>query len=173
MARSEIGKFFQNGDESAAGLIAWWTGLQEDRAGRATLRRAASPADVVYCPAYHRLVGQNRESGFALGARHLESLACVAGLAAHVRNIDASRSIGAQMAAQRAPGSNSRLGGLRFRRLVACTTREELYPLLVRTIRLLDGTVNLVDLANGVFWWNERSRKAWAYDYYANAPTEA
>ena len=47
-----------------------------------------------------------------------------------------------------------------------------LFPLLIRAIRLLDGSVDLVSLANAAFWWNERTRKSWAYDYYATAPSE-
>jgi CRISPR system Cascade subunit CasB len=96
----------------------------------------------------------------------------VAGLASHVRTNSPQRTIGQQMAAPRPPGANARISGLRFRRLLAVSEREELYPLLIRALALLDGSVNLVALANGVFWWNEKTKKTWAYAYYETSPSE-
>ena len=102
-----------------------------------------------------------------------EALASVAGLASHVKgNIGTDKRIAQLMARPRAGGGGAKVSGLRFRRLLAVTERDELYPLLIRVIRLLDGKVNLVSLANSAYWWNEITRKQWAYDYYATAPTE-
>jgi len=66
-----------------------------------------------------------------------------------------------------AEGDKSKVSGLRFRRLLAINTREELYHAMIRIIRLLGGTVNVCDLAKTVYWWNEETKKRLAYDYYA------
>jgi CRISPR system Cascade subunit CasB len=81
-------------------------------------------------------------------------------------------SIAQQMATAKSPGAGARVSGLRFRRLLAVSDREVLYTLLIRVVRLLDGRVNLASLANAAFWWNERTKRDWAYDYYAAAPSE-
>jgi CRISPR system Cascade subunit CasB len=81
-------------------------------------------------------------------------------------------SVARQMATPKSPGASAPVSGLRFRRLLAVSDRDELYPLLVRLVRLLDGRVNIVSLANSAFWWNERTKREWAYDYYATSPSE-
>ena len=64
------------------------------------------------------------------------------------------------------------MSGLRFRRLLKIEDRDDLYGAVVRTIRLLDGSVNIASLADGVYWWNERTKNNWAFDYYDKAPKE-
>jgi CRISPR system Cascade subunit CasB len=107
-----------------------------------------------------------------MGTDGTVALAAVAGLAAHVKSHTGGASIAQQMAAPKAPGAGARVSGLRFRRLLAVSDRDELYPLLLRVVNLLDGRVNLVSLANSTFWWNERTKKDWAYEYYTTAPSE-
>lgn len=161
---------FQAGDISASILRLWWEGLEQDRGERAVLKRASNPTEVVFSPAYHRLFGQIQQQGFRV---RRESLAAVAGLAAHVKeDIGQELTVAKQMAIPKSQGSGAKVSGLRFRRLLATAQSEELYPLLIRVIRLLDGRVNLLDLANSAYWWNEITRRQWAYDYYAAAPEE-
>lgn len=161
---------FQAGGDSAATLLSWWKGLGHDRGERAALRRASSPTEVVFSPAYHRLLSQLQQEGYTV---YREALAVMTGLTAHVKeDTGPDKSLAQQMASLRSSGSGAKVSGLRFRRLLAVNQREELYPLMIRVIRLLDGRVNLVSLANAVYWWNERTRKDWAYDYYKTAPAE-
>jgi len=161
---------FQAGDGSASILRLWWEGLEQDRGERAALRRASNPTEVVFSPAYHRLFGQIQQQGFKM---RRDSLAAVAGMSAHVKeDTGQGLTFAKQMASPKSQGSGAKVSGLRFRRLLAVVQREELYPLLIRVIRLLDGRVNLLDLANSVYWWNEMTRRQWAYDYYATAPEE-
>jgi len=158
---------FGAGDDSASTLLSWWKGLEHDRGERAILRRAKTPTEVVFSPAYHWLLGQLQQEGYKVNR---ESLAVAAGLAAHVKEDNEIKNMAEQMASIKASGSGARVSDLRFRRLLAVNQREELYPLMLRVICLLDGKVNLVSLANAVYWWNERTRKDWAYDYYKTAP---
>lgn len=161
---------FQPSDKSGSVLISWWKGLESDKGERAALRRAANPTEVVFSPVYHHLLNRLLPLG---GPVRREALAAVAGLAAHVKvNAENAVSLALQMATPKSAGSGARVSGLRFRRLLTVSEREELYPLLIRVIRLLDGNVNLLSLANAVYWWNENTRKQWAYDYYSAAPAE-
>jgi len=77
-----------------------------------------------------------------------------------------------QMGTERTSGGGPVVSGLRFRRLLKCQTPEDLYPMLRRTIRLLDKRADLYSLANDVLYWGEDVRKQWAYDYYWTAPQE-
>jgi CRISPR system Cascade subunit CasB len=172
MTDRRMSRMFTEGDESSGLLISWWEGLGQDRGERANLRRAAGPSDVAFGSAFHRLLGRLRGQGYFLGSDGTVALAAVAGLAAHVKSHIAGASIAQQMATPKSLGAGARVSGLRFRRLLAVSDREELYPLLIRVVRLLDGRVNLVSLANAAFWWNERAKRDWAYDYYATAPSE-
>jgi CRISPR system Cascade subunit CasB len=136
-------------------ILSWWNSLKEDKGGRAELRRAHNPAEVVFLPAYHRLYGKCDASNI-----NKEALACVAGLCAHVKE-NRGEKFAEQMAAD--------VSGLRFRKLLAIKDREDLYHAMIRVIRQLGGAVNVVDLAKTVYWWNEKTKKELAYAYYANA----
>lgn len=172
MAEPNTGRIFTIGDESSGVLVSWWEELDRERGERAHLRRAAGAAEVAYCPSFHKLLAQLRRHGYSSGQEGAASVATVAGIAAHVKTYAADASLAAQMAAPKAPGGGARVNGLRFRRLLAVSDRNELYPLLLRVVRLLGGSANLVSLASAAYWWNERTKKEWAYEYYAKAPSE-
>ncbi len=170
MSEKKTKRLFQTGDDSVAILRSWWQWLEQHRGDRAVLRRASSPTEVVFSPAYHHLLGQLQQQEYKVSR---EALAAVVGLASHVKgDVGTDKSIAQLMAGSRPSGSGAKVSGLRFRRLLAVTGRDELYPFLIRVIRLLDGKVNLLSLANSAYWWNEITRKQWAYEYYATAPTE-
>ncbi|HOX57832.1 MAG TPA: type I-E CRISPR-associated protein Cse2/CasB [Verrucomicrobiota bacterium] len=171
MVERFISHVFTEGDESSGILLAWWVELEQNRDERASLRRARSPQDVAYCPSFHRLLNQMRGQGYPLGVEGATALAVVAGVIAHVKAHTADASVAENMATPKMPGGGARVSGLRFRRILVVPDRDELYPHLVRIVRLLGGSVNLVSLANAAFWWNERTKKEWAYKYYATAPT--
>jgi len=140
-------------------VLNWWRSLENDKGSRAELRRARSATEVVFSPAYHRLFKE-------LPQVDKEGLACAAGLCSHVKENTIEVSLAEQMAAG---GDKSQVSGLRFRRLLAINSREELYHSMIRIIRLLNGMVNVRDLAKTVYWWNEKTKKHLAYDYYAKA----
>lgn len=147
-------------------ILQWYNELERDSGGRAELRRAHNPAEVVFLPAYHRLYNK-------LDAPNInkEALACVAGLCAHVKE-NREGKFAKQMAECKAGSKNSEISSLRFRRLLTVSDRKELYLSMLRIIRQLGGTVNVVDLAKTVYWWNEKTKKDLAYEYYANAGSE-
>ena len=172
MTDRNISRIFTDGDESSGLLVSWWEALDQDRGERANLRRASGPSEVAFGSSFHKLLGRLRAEGYSLGRDRTEALAAVAGLAAHVKSHTSGASVAQQIATPKSAGTSARVSGLRFRRVLAVSDRDELYPLLLRVVRLLDGRVNLISLANATFWWNDRTKREWAYGYYATAPSE-
>ena len=159
-------RFDTNSSEYQA-LADWWRQLDSDRGERAVLRRCRGLAEVAFTPTYHRL----RQAISRFGTVDDDGLALVAGLAARVKNDADDTRIAEQMATGKPDGS-ARVSGLRFRRLLKLRDQEELLSAMSRTIALLGGSVNLQSLAQSVYWWNDQTRKRWAFDYYSNAPGE-
>ena len=105
------------------------------------------------------------------GAVNADSLALVAGLAARVKNNIPGNTLAEQMATGKSDGS-ARVSGLRFRRLLKIKEGEELLTAMGRVVALLGGCVNLQSLANNLYFWNDRTRKQWAFEYYSKSPSE-
>lgn len=149
-------------------LIAWWKELDKTRGDRAQLRRCHSPLEVAFSPAYHRLRWALKKSGPV----NDEHLAIIAGVLSHVKENNPG-SFPIQMAgSDSADGKKSRVSGLRFRRLLAVDDRDKLYETIIRVVHLLGDAVDIPSLASGIYWWNERTKKEWAFAYYEHAPSE-
>jgi len=159
-------KFEHDSPETQA-LVRWWQALNDSRGDRAELRRCSTLAEVAFTPAYHRL----RLDLMKFGAVNAESLALVAGLAARVKSSFAGITLAEQMATGKSDGS-ARVSGLRFRRLLKIQEREDLFAAMGRVIALLGGAVNLQSLAGSVYYWSDRTRKQWAFEYYTKSPSE-
>ncbi len=158
---------FEKDSPEYQALLDWWRGLDKDRGERAVLRRAATPSEVIFCRAYHRLrldVSRN-------GSVDFEGLALVAGLVARVKVNRDGVTIAEQMATGRADGS-AKVSGLRFRRLLKVKEHDDLFTSMRRIVALLDAAVNLQSLAKSVYRWNDRCRKELAFQYYTKAPNE-
>lgn len=159
-------RFLQDSPESKV-LLGWWRGLENNRGDRASLRRCRSLTEVVFVPSYHRL----RRELLRFGNVDSEGLAIVVGLAARIKENNNQYTIANQMALHVAGGS-AKVSGLRFRRLLKIQDRDKLYPAMIRIVALLNSSLNLVNLAGSAYWWNDLTRKNWAFDYYTNAPSE-
>lgn len=149
-------------------LLKWWKGLDDSRGDRASLRRCHNSIEVAFNPAFHHL----RWSLSKFDYVNPESLAIVAGVLSHVKNNDGSARFAAQMAMPKSGGTNTRVSGLRFRRLLKVQNNSDLFEPLIRVVRMLDGNVNISSLANSIYWWNDFTRKDWAFAYYDKAPDE-
>ncbi len=159
---------FSGNDRARQVLIEWWQTLDRNRGDRAVLRRCRNPFEVALTPSYHRL----RNTLSTLGGVNDEALSVVVGIVSHVKADDDTADFPSQMASPITIGGKSRVSDLRFRRLLQINNRGDLYSALIRTVRLLGGTVNLASIANAVYWWNEATRKKWAFAYYEAAPSE-
>ena len=160
---------FTNNPDARSALVEWWGGLERARGDRAALRRCRSAPEIAFVPAFHRL----RHDLSRIAPVDAEKLAVVAGILSHVRKNDYSLRFAQQMATSKDGGDRARVSGLRFRRLLKIEGRDDLYGAIVRIVRLLDGSVNIASLADGVYWWNERTKNNWAFDYYDRAPEES
>ncbi len=162
-------------------LFSWWKELDNARGDRAALRQCHNPREVAFTPAFHRLKMRLDQFGF-IPPDHVDRLAIVAGVLSHVtenksdafeKNIQ--RSFAVQMArpAQKwGRGDKACVSGMRFRNLLKTEDPDKLYTTMIRLVRLLGGSVDIASLANGIYWWNERTKKGWVYAYYENAPGE-
>jgi CRISPR system Cascade subunit CasB len=148
-------------------LAAWWQALNDNRGDRAELRRCTTLAEVAFTPAFHRL----RLAAGKFGAPHDDGLALVAGLSARVKNNITDGTVAEQMATGKTDGS-ARVSGLRFRRLLKAKEPDELFIAMGRVVAMLGGSVNLQSLAKSVYFWNDRTRKQWAFEYYSKSPSE-
>ncbi|MFA4861675.1 type I-E CRISPR-associated protein Cse2/CasB [Methanoregula sp.] len=149
-------------------LITWWKALDTSRGDRAELRRCHSPLNVAFTPAYHRL----RIAMMKQGSVKDEDLALVAGVLSHVKSYT-SGSFPIQMAGtDSADAKKAKINSHRFRRLLAIDDQDKLYETIIRVVRMLGGAVDIPSLANGIYWWNERTKKEWAFAYYEHAPSE-
>jgi len=158
---------FNNNSPEMQALTAWWQALDANRGDRAELRRCANLTEVAFTPAYHRL----RLAVGKYGAVNADALALVAGLSARVKNDITDNTLAEQMATGKTDGS-ARVSGLRFRRLLKVKEADGLFSAVGRVVALLGGAVNLQSLANSVYFWNDRTRKQWAFEYYSKSPSE-
>lgn len=150
-------------------LHEWWQWLQGHPGERAALRRAATVDGVALLPSFIDLLRKCEDAG--LSRSRADAVAVIAGLLAHVKTVPGSesgRSVG--MAGLLAEGGDGPvMHELRFRRLLAAQSPNELYTHLRRAMQLLGGRANLTDLADSVLFWGDRRRREWAFDYYSHA----
>ncbi|MHB1224476.1 MAG: type I-E CRISPR-associated protein Cse2/CasB [Gemmatimonadaceae bacterium] len=180
---------------SSKRVLEWWSdnfaprdpgdpqSSDPDSAARARLRRCRSPVDAATVPT---AVSLSRRLGVLSGHAHSDDRRVIdalnlARILAHViRNDDERRPMQAAgwpefpgSAKDREIGKvRPRLAEARFRRLLQTEGGEELVTAFTRLIALLGGTVDVVALAEAYWFWNERTKRRWAFDYYAATPTE-
>jgi len=154
---------FSNDTPAGQSLLDWWQELQESPGERAELRRAADLSAVIMTRSYQRLrwaLLQQKDIKFKD-----EALACVAGLAARVK-VSGQGHIAQDMGGSPPGKGGPRVSELRFKRLLAAKDRSEWYPLMRRTLSLLDDSADLMTLAEAAWWWNDTTRRNWANAYY-------
>jgi CRISPR system Cascade subunit CasB len=154
-------------------VYAWWTELtRPDEHGRpsrrgelAELRRCKTLEEVFFAPVFHSLYHRMAPSGW----RYRQGLAAVAGVLVHVRNEpeqDRRLPFASYLASKPKGRDSSLVSEQRFRRLVACKTHPELFSPLLRIVHLASDQVPVKDLARGIYYWNDKTRRDWTFDYY-------
>jgi len=156
----------------------WWAELQgadqndgahrgRDAAAVAHLRRASTPVDAVEEPAvvdlYKRLGFRRQEID-----RWLGRVAVVAAVLAHIRSdVTAVDGGHRRRFAEMLGGEPPLMSPLRFRRLLAAATDQDLLTIFRRAVALA-GTknINVQDVAASLLDWSDRRRMRWAFDYY-------
>lgn len=156
------------GDEHS-GIWRWWKNLgDEDRAGRAELRRCGTVAEVAFTAPYHRLL---RRLGSRLGVGDARRVAAIAAALAHVESEPGDgASLARRMARPKGDGQSAVVSDARFRHLLRNEDADELMRELVRIIRQLGREASVEPLFRDLMTWDERTRMRWARDYYEAAP---
>lgn len=143
-------------------LLRWWQGLEDDRGGRAALRRAPDVTAVVMLPAYQRLHRRLTAAGWPAKTWRDDRLAAAAGLLAHVRH---NVGLNLPAAMSQRDGDKPRVSPLRFTRLLESPDIDSLFAGLRRTLPLLQDQADVLTLAADVVNWDDAVKKRWAYDY--------
>lgn len=150
-----------------ATLHRWWDGLDQNRGARARLRRAKTPDDVFVSPDYQRgLIALLASSGVKLDPYDAQRLARGVGVLAHVKTVLPEGHFARQLAP--ADESQESVRDPRFRKLLATTDPEDLFIMLRRLVDYLGGTAEIRSLVTGASDWTDKTRRAWAIQYYVN-----
>lgn len=166
---------------SERAVLWWqqWCGPQaNDPAMRARLRRCRSTVEAIREPA--ALALSRRIGGMREGATDawLDRTLDLARVLAHVREDDDSRPMrvvgwksfpGIKGVTDATAAERPQLSEVRFRRLIETPAGEPLVTAFVRLIRVLGGRINVRQVASDFLYWNDRTKKQWAFDYYAAA----
>lgn len=158
----------------------WWASLVPDPdnkrpgnpAALAELRRCMTAHEVLMLPAFEGLM---RQLPASRDPHHIESLAVVAGALAHVRKHDGADSVPRQLAQIVGEGNAPPMSPARFRRLLQVQSANERLVAGARIARQLKGQLNVLDLAYGLYWWDEPEaaiQRAWARAYYQALPSD-
>ncbi|MCK9547591.1 MAG: type I-E CRISPR-associated protein Cse2/CasB [Sphaerochaeta sp.] len=151
-------------------IVTWWERLQEpaNRGMKAELRRARGADDVALQGPYYALLAKimAMEDLGVLKRSIPYRLPSVIGVLAHVKSNNPKVEVAEAMGAKKKGSDQALVSDLRFRRILRLEEGDELYTTMIRVTRMLDGSVNVADLASSIFFWNEKTRKRWASQYY-------
>jgi CRISPR system Cascade subunit CasB len=124
--------------------------------------------EAAFCAPFHLL---RRMKGNPVTEIELKNLGLIAAVLSHVDTDDPScGSLAKQMASSK--GDKAVVSDVRFRQLLRSDAGEldERLVSLVRVLRQLGGKASVDRLATDLSWWNERTKRKWALDYYEHAP---
>jgi len=172
---------YLTGSEQKA--MAFWHGrwLKNNLADRARLRRAERAEDVLLSNAFFTFLKKMPEDFPVKVFENKKMFAgsAVAGLLSHVKEHKPSGSFAKQLGTPAVGRTDTPpMSELRFQQLLKSRNTDDFYLRIVRAIRLLDGKVNIISLANDILHWhlefnnqpdrNPANRLAvrWATDYF-------
>jgi len=136
--------------EGQQAITEWhaWLHNENQRGERARLRRCESLDEIMLQPAYYRLCRHD-----ALRKQRPEALALVAGVLAWVENTDERPTAQLLGTPKELSGDTPVFSELRFQRLLASNTPEDLFQNLRRAVILLGKTASPVQLADEILHW--------------------
>lgn len=143
-------------------ILRWWQGLENDKGGRAELRRAHDLTSVALTAAYQRFYRQALHAGWPENAAPWlnERLAAIVGLLAHVKSNDARK-----LAEIMSDGERPAFSVLRFRRLLEAPTLDDVFLSLRRALPIIGHQANVHQIADDLLHWGDKTKKEWAYAY--------
>ena len=66
-------------------------------------------------------------------------------------------------------GDPKALSGIRFDALIRAKEPGQLLRPLVRSLQVIGSTANVAKLATDLYWWNDKVRTDWCFDYHGAA----
>ena len=150
-------------------VIEWWrSSLGRDdgpaRAARARLRRCGSPTEALVIAETHDLnarLKRHRQNPTS------DQLALLATVFARLAGVEGER-FAALLGKRIMKDRPRKLSELRFRSLLRIRSRRDLITPLRRALYVLgtDPACNGRDLADDLYFWNERVRNRWCFQYF-------
>lgn len=145
-------------------LYEWWQSLEADRATRAVLKRCSTLDAVALTAAYQHFYRYMLMRGWPTDAKDWQKdrLAAIAGLLAHVKSED-TQSLPLAMSEKN--GDKNLVSELRFKSLLKADTIDDVFIDLRRVLPLIGKKADIYQLAKDVYYWNDNTKKQWAYSY--------
>ena len=139
------------------------------RQARAELRRAASVTDALGVSATHELNRRLVSAGYDLRNRRdgPDRLALIAVALAQVTQDQ--RETAAQQLGAGKQNKQKALSGMRFNALIRAKEPRQLMRPLARALRVAKGAANVRKLAADLYWWSDKTRTDWCFDYHGAA----
>ncbi len=151
--------------------MRWWRNAIDAETGRArraraVLRRADTPLAVLGVSAVHDLNRALCDTGHELRRRAdgPDRLALIAVALAHMKDGQ-----GAAAARRFGAGDPPPLSPIRFNALIRTEAPRDLIRPLARALGIVGGSADVRKLAEDLYWWNERIRTEWCFDYHGAA----
>ena len=172
---SEMPPVAGQSEEPRSTAWRWWKSLgEDDRAGRAELRRCGTVTEVAFTAPYHRLL---QRLGSRLGEGDARRVALLAAVLAHVEAEPAGlASLAKRMGTPKGEGQGPVISDARFRHLLRSQEPDELLREVVRVVRQLDRNAAVDPLFRDLMRWDEPTRMRWAREFYeagASIPKKA
>lgn len=188
MQESGLNVVKSNNDIVWQKIYEWWKSFQPEKnkekvaqdsadkefrntsGDRANLRRARNPDMVAmqcsYLNLYHAIAKEDISD--YVKKRLGDRLPLVAGILSHVKeNQEESVAIVMGKSPRQNPDGSALVSDLRFRRLMKTYDDDDsLYIMMIRMVRMMECKVNVKDMAESLFFWNDMTRKRWASRYY-------
>jgi CRISPR system Cascade subunit CasB len=153
--------------DMAKALDEWWKSLENKKGLRASLRRVTIPNAVFFERELYSLLSSLRKHNASINDT---GLAAVMGLLSHVKTPLEGQTFGGILGKLDGTGKPL-LSEARFKRLIVVESRDEVYRDMIRILRHSKGQAPIANLANVVYWWNEKAKRRFAQDYYRAVTT--
>lgn len=151
---------FAKDTPTGSALAEWWGGLPGNPGARAELKRAHDLTEVVMSRAFQRFRRRMVMAGLPEEKSRDDRLAVIAGVLVHLKSHSEFR-LPQAMRGEDKP----KVSELRFRRLLDSPSMNDLFTGLRRVLPLIDGAADIHQLSADIWYWGDRVRKQWAYDY--------
>ncbi len=153
-------KFLKIREDQAKELIGWWHGLHKRNGPRAALKRCASPEDAALHPDTFSV-----KSIFPWMS--YEAAAAMAGILSHIREVGERVNTGfaVMLAVPSGKGGRAPFSEARFRQLLSSRDWNEFYTRLRRAVKILNGNVNPLSVADIILRWDDEHRSGTRTQY--------